>query len=160
MNNLPCNCITSPFTDPNHGHIVSGGTSIVQKNKLRILLCKSPIYREPVSINFSNYKTEIKNSLTKFPSDWSNEKWVIVKCSWIGIVTEKVDNKIKELKSKIKFSKAKQVLRDPEVISYLNILQERHIMCPIDKDPLINKWTILFIIFFNIKIIHLILFSD
>ena len=24
MNNLPCNCTISPFTDPNHGHIVTG----------------------------------------------------------------------------------------------------------------------------------------
>ena len=23
MNNLPCNCTTSSFTDPNHGHIVT-----------------------------------------------------------------------------------------------------------------------------------------
>ena len=23
MNNLPCNCTTSPFTDANHGNIVS-----------------------------------------------------------------------------------------------------------------------------------------
>ena len=49
-----------------YGHIVTGDTSIVQKNKLRKLLCKGPKYREPVSINFSNSKTEIKNSLTKF----------------------------------------------------------------------------------------------
>ena len=70
MNNLPCNYTTSPFTDPNHGYIVSGYIRIVQNNKLRTLLCKGPKYREPVSINFSNCKTEIKNSLTKFSSDW------------------------------------------------------------------------------------------
>ena len=56
MNNLPCNCTTSPFTDPNHGHIVSGDIRIVQNNKLRKLLCKGLKYREPVSINFSNCK--------------------------------------------------------------------------------------------------------
>ena len=43
---------------------------------------------------------------------------------------EKVNKKIKELKSKIKFSKVKQVLRDPEVIYYL---QEQYVMCPIGK---------------------------
>ena len=127
MNNLPCNCTTSPFPDPNHGHIVSGDIRIVQNNKLRKLLCKGPKYREPVSINLSNCKTEIKNSLTKFSSDWCNKKGVPVKCftHWISIVMEKVNNKIKKLKSKIKFSKVKQVLRDPEVISYLNVLQEQ-----------------------------------
>ena len=60
MNNLPCNCTTSLFKDPNHGYIVTGGICIVQNNKLRKLLCKGPTYREPVSINFSNCKTEIK----------------------------------------------------------------------------------------------------
>ena len=38
MNNLPCNCTTSPFTDPNHRHIVTGDIHIVQNNKLRKLL--------------------------------------------------------------------------------------------------------------------------
>ena len=46
---------------------------------------------------------------------------------------EKVNKKIEELKNKFKFSRVKQVLRDPEVVSYLNILQEQHVMCPIDK---------------------------
>ena len=41
--------------------------------------------------------------------------------------------KIKELKTKFRFSKVKQVLRDPQVISYLNILQDQYVMCPIDK---------------------------
>ena len=50
------------------------------------------------------------------------------------MVMEKVYKKIKELKSKFKFSKVKQVLRDPEMISYLNILQDQYVMCPIDKD--------------------------
>ena len=95
MNNLPCNCTTSPFTDANHGHIVTGDIRIVQNNKLRKLLCKGTKYREPVSINFSNFKTEIKNSLTKFSSDLCNRKGVTVKCftQWISIVMEKV-NKI------------------------------------------------------------------
>ena len=131
MSNLPCNCTTSPFTDPSHGHIVTGDIRIVQNNKLRKLLYNGPKYRYPVSINFSNYKTETKNSLKKFSSDWCNKKGAPVKCftQWISIVMEKVNKKIKELKNKFKFSKVKQVLRDPELISYLNMLQE----CPIDK---------------------------
>ena len=100
MNNLPCNCTASPFTDANHGHILSGDIRIVQSNKLRKLLCKGPKYREPVSINFSNCKTEIKNSLTKFYSDCCNKKGVPVKCftQWINIVVEKVNKKLKNLK--------------------------------------------------------------
>ena len=46
---------------------------------------------------------------------------------------EKINKKIKELKNKFKFNKVKQVLQDPKVISYLNILQEQYVMCPNDK---------------------------
>ena len=44
-------------------------------------------------------KTEIKNSLTKFSSDWCNKRGVPVKCftQWISIVMEKVNKKIEEL---------------------------------------------------------------
>ena len=80
MNSLPCNCTTSPFKDPNHGDIVTGNILNVQNNKLTKLLCKGPKYREPVSINFSNCKTEIKNSLKKVSSDWCNKQEVPVKC--------------------------------------------------------------------------------
>ena len=52
---------------------------------------------------------------------------------WISIVLEKVNKKIKELKNKFKFSRVKQVLRNGEVISYSNILQEQYVMCTINK---------------------------
>ena len=138
MNNLLFNCTTSPFTDPNHEYIVTGDILIVPNKKLRKLLCKGLEYREPVSINFSNCKAEIKNSFTKFPSDWCNKKGVPVKCltQWISVVMEEVNKKVKERKSKFNFNfnfKVKQVLTDPEVFSYLNILQEQYVMCPIDK---------------------------
>ena len=42
MNNLPCSYTTSPVTDPNHGHVVTGDICIAQNNKLRKLLRKSP----------------------------------------------------------------------------------------------------------------------
>ena len=41
--------------------------------------------------------------------------------------------KIKELKSKFKFSQVKHVLGDPVVISHLNILRDQNVMFPIDK---------------------------
>ena len=102
MNDLLRNCTTLPFTDPNHGHIVTGDIRIVQNNKLRKLLCKGPKYREPVPMNFSKCKTEIKNSLPKFFSDSCNKKGVPVKCftQWISLVMEKV-NKIKNLKTNL-----------------------------------------------------------
>ena len=46
---------------------------------------------------------------------------------------EKINKIIKELKNKFKFSKVKQVLKNPKGISYLDILEEQQVMCPIDK---------------------------
>ena len=48
---------------------------------------------------------------------------------------KKVNKKVKELKfsSKFKFSKVKQLLRDLELIFYLNMLQEQYVMRPINK---------------------------
>ena len=45
---------------------------------------------------------------------------------------KKVKKIIKE-PNKFKFSKVKQVLKDPKVNYYLNILQEQYVMCPIDE---------------------------
>ena len=44
-----------------------------------------------------------------------------------------VNKRIKKFKNRFKFSKAKQGLKDPKVISYLNILQEQYVIPPIDK---------------------------
>ena len=46
---------------------------------------------------------------------------------------EKFHNKFKTLKSKFRFSKVIQVLREPQMISYLKILQEEYVMCPMTK---------------------------
>ena len=54
MNKLPCNCITSPFTDLNHWYIVTGGIHIVQDDKLRKLLCKCP--KSPVTFQTAKLK--------------------------------------------------------------------------------------------------------
>ena len=99
MNNLSRNCIASLFTDTNHRHIAAGHIRIVQNNKLRKLLCKDLKYKKPVSNNFSNCKTEIKNSLTKFSSEWCDKKGVPTKwfTEWISLVMKKVNKKLKNI---------------------------------------------------------------
>ena len=95
---------------------------------------RSQIHQK-VSVNFSNCKTEIKTSLINAFSDWCNKRGVLVKylTEWISLVMEKVYKRIKELKDKFKFSKVRQVLKHSNVISYLKILQEQYVMCPIGK---------------------------
>ena len=50
-----------------------------------------------------------------------------------GLVMEKVNERIKYIKNKFKFTQVKQVLKDPKVISYLNIVQEQYAICHYDK---------------------------
>lgn len=45
---LPCNCKDSVFTDPYHGHILSGDLRMKNRGKLRKLLPKGPKYREQI----------------------------------------------------------------------------------------------------------------
>ena len=46
--NFPdCNCDSSPFIDPNHGHIVTNNLKVIDCQELRSLLMKGPKYREP-----------------------------------------------------------------------------------------------------------------
>ena len=54
---------------------------------------------------------------------------------------KQVNKKIKELQNEFKFCKVKKVLKDPKAISYLNILQEQYVMCPIDKVANSNAFT-------------------
>ena len=128
-NNFFCNFTTSPFTDPNDGNILTGDIRVKE------LLCQGPRNREPATINLPNCKTEIKISLSKCSSDCCNKKGVSFKCftPWISLVMEKFIKEIKELKNKFKFSRVKQVLEDPKVIYYLNILQEQNVMSPVGK---------------------------
>ena len=134
-NNLPCDCNNSPFKDPDHGHIVTGDLRIVQNNKLRKLLCKGPKYREPVPINWEKCRSEIKTGLSAFSTEWCNKEGVNTGSfkEWLSIVMSKVDQKIRNLKKKVKYHQTKQVLKDPNVVNYLNELQNRYVMCPIDK---------------------------
>ena len=139
MNNLPCSCTPSSFTDPNHGHIVTGDLRIVQNNTLRKLLCKGPKYREPVSINIWNCKTEIKHSLTTFSFDWCK-----VMCP-----IDKVANSIAFMCKKYY---VQVFLKESGLINTTSNTYE-------EVNELMKKWMILFVIFFKNKILHLILFS-
>ena len=73
-----------------------------------------------------NMKNLLCNST---PSPFTNPNHWYILTGDIRIVQH---NKLRKLYL-TKFSKLKQVLKDPKVISYLNILQEQHVMYPIDK---------------------------
>ena len=132
---LPCSCANSPFVDGHHGHIITGDLKIVQNNKLRKLLCKGPKFREKENICWDKARESImvgiKNAIKKWtegeglPNTLFNE--------WRNKVLEKVDNKITLLKNTVKPTRSKKTLKDSTVIKYLEELQEKYVMTPIDK---------------------------
>ena len=53
--------------------------------------------------------------------------------AWISIVMEKVDAKITLLKQKINPQKTNPILKQPDVITYLEKLHKKYVLVPIDK---------------------------
>ena len=136
VENLPeCECHLSEFLDEHHEHVVTGDLRFITNDKLRKLLTKGPNFREPKTVNYNRCYTVIENSLTEFV-----EK-LAVKCNidtvtlqpWKDKVLSKVKDKISVLKHKTSFRPVKQVLKDPAVVSFLNDLQTKFVLVPIDK---------------------------
>ena len=68
---LPCNCHHSPFTDDNHGDIVTGDLNIIPNDKLRKLISKGPKYREPQTFSYSKAKENIVLGIDNCINAWS-----------------------------------------------------------------------------------------
>lgn len=131
-----CDCENSEFCDPNHGHILTGDLRIIGNQKLRKLVARGPNFREAKMINWDHCKTEITSGLetyiTKVCSGFPNiqpEHLV----GWKNKVLELVDSDIKKLKRKIKKQRTNPVLKQPEVVDYLNSFHQKYVMTPIDK---------------------------
>ena len=133
--NYPCKCNTSPFKDENHKHIISGDINIVHNNKLRRLISKGPNYREPVLIDFKIAKESIINGLNECISNWSSKSNISPTCflPWKSNIIERLEDKIKNLKTRIKPRQVKQCFNDPKVVSDLESLHKDFVICPIDK---------------------------
>ena len=56
-------CERSTFCDENHRHIITGDLRLITTTKLRSLLNKGPNYREPNTINYGKFKTDIDFSI-------------------------------------------------------------------------------------------------
>ena len=132
---LPCSCADSPFIDEHHGHIITGDLRIVQNNKLRKLLCKGPKFRESDNISWQNAKEAIVLGINNAIKKWTEVDGLPASYfkEWRYKVFQLVDNKISSLKNKIKPARVNKVLSNHMVINYLNDLQDKYVMTPIDK---------------------------
>ena len=130
-----CDCRNSEFVDPDHGHIVTGDLRFIKNQHLRKLVSKGPNYREPVSINWNRCRESIKNGIESYIESLV-AKFDLTKDAiqnWKEAVLLEVENRIAFLKRKVRFQKVNPILRRSEVTEYLQNLQSKFVLVPIDK---------------------------
>ena len=132
---FPCSCNDSPFKDNHHGHIISGDLRIVENNKLRKLLTKGPKFRESEPICWCSVKECVLTGVNESIKKWSDSLGLQMSLfsDWKCKVSECLNDKIDSLKSRIRPRVGAKALNDNSVKNYLNSLQERFVMVPIDK---------------------------
>ena len=130
-----CDCHSSSFVDPDHGHIITGDLRIIENKHLRKLISKGPNYREPKTINWNKCRESIGKGLDAYCATMST-KFALHENDifpWKNAVLKKVESKIALLKQKMKYNKVKPTLDRPEVKEYLQNLQSKFVFVPIDK---------------------------
>ena len=95
-----CDCSSSDFVDPNHGHVLTGDLRMIQNLPLRELIQKGPNYREPRPVNWKRCRDTIKSGLDNCSErmiagkDIPSEQMV----PWKNEILKRVDDKIRSLK--------------------------------------------------------------
>ena len=132
-----CNCESSPFVDPYHGHVITGDLSIVENKRLRNLLSKGLCYREYNPINWVKVYKTIKKSVQLMISEWSDEKHLsrYTFNHYETTILEKVEEQIELCKRRYSDSKSSfvPVLKDASALKELNKLHENYVLTPVDK---------------------------
>ena len=132
---FPCTCSESTFSDPHHGHIVTGDLRIIENAKLRKLFSKGPNYRENKTVNYGKCLKEITLALEASVSSMAGKYKLETNTfdDWKALILAKVAQKIRKLKISRKPQQTKPILKDEEVIQYLKDLHSRFVIVPIDK---------------------------
>ena len=130
---ITCDCDSSNFKDPHHGHIVTGDLQIVDNIKLRNLFKKGPNYREPKFINWSKTKEFLKEDINMFITKWSGKNGIAESClqEWKNQIMQSIEKKVIRLKKCSKYIRRKSVLE--ECAEELKELKRKFVLVPVDK---------------------------
>ena len=131
-----CDCHESEFVDGHHGHVVTGDLRIIQNDKLRKLISKGPNYREPKTINWKKCRDVIAEGVAQCLSKMASSRKNVTEADmlpWKNMILQKVDAKISLLKRKVTLHKSNPILKQPDVIQYLEELHQKYVFVPIDK---------------------------
>ena len=130
-----CHCSTSTFKDSVHNHVVTGDLRIITNSKLRKLLSKGPNFRENKFINYERCFTSVVTALDALIENLTGKYNLPADSfhAWHNEIVKNVRSKVNNLKSRKVSQPVKQVLKDPDVKSYLTDLHSKFVLVPIDK---------------------------
>ena len=136
VHDLPeCECSQSLFKDPVHNHVVTGDLRIIQNKKLRKLISKGPNFRENKFVNYKKclnaIEIAIDSMIEKLAEKYNLELEHFQ--NWRGEIIDKVKIRITNLKNKKISQPVKSIIKDDEVVNYLNNLHSNYVLVPIDK---------------------------
>ena len=131
-----CDCHESEFVNGHHGHVVTGDLRIIRNGKLRKLISKGPNYREPKTINWKKCRDVILEGVAQCLKNMASSSKNVTETDllpWKNMILQKVDAKISLLKRKVTLNKSNPILKQPDVIQYLEQLHQKYVFVPIDK---------------------------
>ena len=69
-----CNCKSSAYCYPTHGHVITGDLTIIDNHKLKDLILKGPKYREPTKVNWVKNKSMIFDAIDLYAKKWAKRE--------------------------------------------------------------------------------------
>ena len=114
---------------------MTGDLRFIENSKLRKLLSKGPNYREPKFVNYKKCLLSVQSALTSTVSK-PTKKYNLPQNSlvgWVNSILDRVRERINILKTTKVHLKVKPILKDPDVIIYLENLHSHYVLVPIDK---------------------------
>ena len=134
-NILPCECENSPFVNSDHNHIITGDLSIVQDEKLQGLFAKGPKFREPIQFSFTKAKSAILLGIQSCIHSWSSRTGTPMEAfrDWEEKIKQKIEDRITAIGNRSRQPFTQSVLKNADVKSSLEELQEKYVIVPIDK---------------------------
>ena len=124
------------FINEDVGHVATGNIKIFRNCKLIDVVKHGPTFREPVSANFDKLADDLKKGLPGFIKKWAEMEKAPVSMfhAWSESFLTLLDSSISELKLKYSSKRNhRSVFKDPDVISTLDDIQSKFIICPVDK---------------------------
>ena len=134
-----CCCKDSAYAEyvnKDVGHVATGNINIFSNKKLIDVVKHGPDFREPVNVCFDKLAEDLLSGLPCFIEKWAHmEKApVIMFNAWVETFKTMIGNSISELKIKYPSRiNCRSVFKDPDVISTLDDIQSKFIICPVDK---------------------------